>query len=84
LIGISDVLLWGVTLFVLARFGLLAVTATGMSTMFLQGFPVTTEPSAWYSGIGLTGVLLLLGLTVYAFYTSLGGQPLFGRVSLED
>jgi hypothetical protein len=48
------------------------------------GFPITTNLSAWYSGIGLVGLGLMLGLAVYAFHTSLGGQPLFGRASLED
>jgi predicted Ser/Thr protein kinase len=84
LIGIANVLAYGVTLFVLARFGLLAVVVSFAFGTILQWFPITTELSAWYFGIGLTGVLLLLGLTAYAFYTSLGGQPLFGRVSLED
>jgi hypothetical protein len=47
-------------------------------------FPVTMQLSAWYSGIGLAGLALLLALTIYAFHTSLGGQPLFGRASIED
>jgi len=84
LIGIADVLSYGAVLFVLARFGLLAVVVSFEFGTVLQWFPITTELSAWYSGIGMTGVCLLLGLTAYAFYTSLGGQPLFGRVSLED
>ena len=40
--------------------------------------------SARYSWMGLTGLALLLALAPYAFHTSLGGQPLFGRASLED
>ena len=40
--------------------------------------------SAWYSWMGLTGLALLLAFALYAFHTSLGGQPLFGRASLED
>jgi hypothetical protein len=47
-------------------------------------FPITTDLSAWYFGIGLTGLVLLLAFALYAFHTSLGGQPLFGRASLED
>jgi serine/threonine-protein kinase len=30
------------------------------------------------------GLALLLAFALYAFHTSLGGQPLFGRASLED
>jgi len=41
-------------------------------------------PSAWYFGTGITGQFLLLAFALYAFYTSLGGQPLFGRTSLDD
>ena len=49
-----------------------------------SAFPTTTKLSAWYSGIGLGGVLALLAFAFYAFHTSLGGQPMFGRASLED
>jgi hypothetical protein len=28
--------------------------------------------------------VLLFALAFYAFHTSLGGQPMFGRASLED
>jgi len=70
--------------FVVARCGFLALVVALQFSTVLQWFPITTDLSAWYSGIGLTGACLLLGLTVYGFYTSLGGQPLFGRVSLED
>jgi serine/threonine-protein kinase len=82
--GFFNALTWGTCLFVLVRFGLLATIVGVMLNILLVFLPITTELSAWYSGIGLTGLALLLGLTVYAFHTSLGGQPLFGRVSLED
>jgi serine/threonine-protein kinase len=82
--GIVDVVAWGISLFVLVRFGLLAAVAGFMVGIVLQSFPITPQLSAWYSGIGLTGLFLLLGLTAYALHTSLGGQPLFGRLSLED
>jgi hypothetical protein len=84
LYGIADVLAYGATVWVVARFGLLALVVALQVTTILQWFPITTDLSAWYAGIGLTGVCLLLGLTFYGFYTSLGGQPLFGRASLED
>ena len=49
-----------------------------------MSFPITTQLPAWYVGIGLTGIGLLLALTLYAFHTSLGGRPLFGRAILEE
>ena len=67
----------------LARFGLLALVVGFAFGGILDWFPIATDLSFWYSGIGLAGACLLLGLTVYGFYTSLGGQSPFGRVSLE-
>jgi len=70
--------------FVLVRFGLLTVTVQYAVYLLLLTFPITPQLSAWYSGIGIAGIVLLLGFAAYAFHTSLGGQPLFGGVSLED
>jgi hypothetical protein len=69
---------------IILRFGLLAIVAEQFFFSLLSLFPITTQMSAWYFGIGLTGLVILLALSLYAFHTSLGGQPLFGRVSLED
>jgi serine/threonine protein kinase len=72
-----------VILFIIFRFGLLACLATIVFYRLLLCFPITTQ-SIWYSGIGWTGLAILLALTLYAFHASLGGQPLFGLASLED
>jgi len=74
----------GLSLFIIFRFGLLALQASYLFFALLFIFPITTDLSAWYSGIGLTGLAILLAFAFYAFHTSLGGQPLFGRASLED
>ncbi len=85
LLGIIIEGLWSVILLLLlTRFGLLATAAALFFQSIFSCFPITTQLSAWYSGVGLAGSLLLLGLTLYAFHTSLGGQPLFGRAALED
>ena len=81
---VSNLVSFGAVLFVLVRFGLLAVVVSFAFGTILQWFPITTDLSAWYAGIGLAGVCLLLGLTAYGFYTSLGGQRLFGRLSIDD
>ena len=84
LTGTASALFYAAILFVLTRFGFLSVVASFAFVAIVLWFPITTHLAAWYSGIGMVGVLLLLGLTAYGFYTSLGGQPLFGRLSLED
>jgi len=77
-------LVWGVWAFVLVRFGLLAAMTSGFFANVFILFPITPQLSAWYSWIGLMGLVLLLGLTIYAFHTSLGGRPLFQTKLLED
>ncbi|MBZ5500239.1 MAG: hypothetical protein LAP85_27915 [Acidobacteriia bacterium] len=74
----------GVALFILKRFGLVANAAQTLFGSLLFGFPITTHLSAWYSGIGLKGLGLLLAMTLYAFHTSLGGRPLFSHAILKD
>jgi hypothetical protein len=81
---IPIVLAVGIIMFVLFRFGLLAFIASALFYSLLLAFPITAQFSAWYSKIGLTGLALLLAMALYAFHTSLGGQPLFGRAALED
>jgi hypothetical protein len=72
------------SVFVMLRFGLLALVANVVVFNILQNFPLTTQWSAWYSGIGLAGILLIAALALYGFYTSLGGRPAFGGAVLEE
>jgi serine/threonine-protein kinase len=74
----------GLLLFVWFRLGFLALSAALLGFRYLIVLPLTTQLSAWYSWIGLTGLTLFLAFVLYAFHTSLGGQPMFGRASLED
>jgi hypothetical protein len=80
---ILAVLLIGSLVFVLLRFGLLSLISSILFLLVSSKFPIT-QLSGWYSGIGLTGLAFLLAFALYAFHTSLGGQPMFGRASLED
>jgi len=70
--------------FLLIRFGLLALTASYTFCHLFYRFPITTQSSAWYSGIGLAGIILMLAFAAYAFHTSLGGRPMFQGKLLED
>jgi hypothetical protein len=83
-VQISLVLAAVVHVFVIFRFGILAWMVEQLFYNLLCLFPITMDLSAWYSGIGLTGLAILLALALYAFYASLGSRPMFGRASLED
>jgi len=74
-----------VTVLLLTRLGLLSVVVAHFFRLyFLDGFPLTTQGSAWYAGISLVGILLMAALTFYGFYTSLGSRPVFGSAVLEE
>jgi len=81
---IVNALEWGVSYFLLTRFGLLALTASYAFCNLFYRFPITLQLSAWHSGIGLAGVALMLAFAAYAFHTSLGGRPMFEAKLLED
>jgi hypothetical protein len=70
--------------FVMIRFGLLALVVNYVVFNILQHFPLTTQGSAWYAGIGLTGILLIAAMAFYGFYVSFGGRPVFGGAILEE
>ncbi len=69
---------------VLFRFGLLAVVISQFVIQILLQIPLTLDPSRWYFGHGMLGVAIVLGLAIYGFHTSLGGQKAFGGLSLEE
>jgi serine/threonine-protein kinase len=70
-------------LFVLMRFGVLGLVATFFVCKVIGTVPLATDFSAWYAGSALPALVAFLGLSIYGFYTSLGGQPLV-RTDLLD
>jgi serine/threonine protein kinase len=78
--AVAIALIAGAIFFLFLRFGLLSLIAGCFVALVYSAFPLT----AWNTGVGLTGLALLLAFALYAFHTSLGGQPIFGRASLED
>jgi hypothetical protein len=84
-VGLVGTLIFSsLAVFVMIRFGLLALVANWIVYNTLENYPLTTQWSAWYSGISLTGILLMASLAFYGFYTSLGGRPVFGGAVLEE
>ncbi len=78
------ILIFGIYVSVLVRFGLVALIATFLFGNFLSSFPITTQTSAWYAGIGFSGLFLLAAMTLYGFYVSLAGRPMFGAAALDE
>jgi hypothetical protein len=84
LFAVREVIINSLTVFLLVRFGVLAVMASFLFGVFLGNFPLTTDASAWYAGIGFAGILVMAAMAFYGFYTSLGGRPAFGGAALDD
>jgi protein kinase-like protein/zinc ribbon protein len=81
---VPRLILFGLSVFLLIRFGVLALVAANVFNVFLGSFPLTTNMSAWYADISLAGMLLMAAMAGYAFYISLGGRSPFGASELEE
>jgi hypothetical protein len=78
---------------VLLATGPLLITQVGLLAFVVGSFlwlpcmlflPVTLELSAWYAQPTWVFLLVVAGLTLYGFYVSLGGRPMFGEKLLEE
>ncbi len=74
------------TLLVVAvtRFSLIVALVALIFQHMIIFFPITTELSAWYATSYVMDLVVLVALTVFGFYTSLGGQPLVRGKLLGD
>lgn len=67
-----------------SRFGLLASVSYFLFFALCFQYPMTLNLSNWYAGSSLFALFVMLGLSGYGFYTSLGGQKLFTGKLLEE
>jgi serine/threonine-protein kinase len=72
------------SVFVLLRFGLLALLVEITVANALTRLPITLNPSDWYAARSVVVLLCLAGLATYGFRTSLQGRPLVRRTLVED
>ena len=64
-------------IFVLMRFGLLALMIAVFYGLLLDSFPITANLSAWYADASVFALLVAGGLAVYGFFIALAGRPLW-------
>lgn len=72
------------TLFVLYRYGLLALCSAVFVLHLWVFYPITTEIKAWYAFDFVVGAIICVALAVYGFYISLAGQSVLGGKLLKD
>ena len=71
---------WHVVFF---RFGWLPILVSTVCADSLQGFPLTTDLSAWYAHATILVSVFCLALTIYGFKVSLVGRPVFKDLLAE-
>jgi serine/threonine-protein kinase len=81
---IASILITFTVVTVVARFGLLATMAHQLFFFLAMMYSLTTDFSAWYVPSMIFALAVAVGLAVYGFYISLGGQSLFGDRLLND
>jgi hypothetical protein len=80
---VFSAIVWLSIVFVLRRFGLLALVVGLVVQNVLVVFPVTSHFSRWYASAGLTGILAIAVLAVYGLRTALAGQSVFSAAALD-
>jgi len=67
-----------------SRFGLLATIVYFLFFWLSFGYPVTLDLSNWYAGNSLFAIGVMVALSAYGCYTSLGGQKVFSGKLLKE
>ena len=70
--------------FVLYRYGLLALAFALFVSHLFVFFPMTSDFTAWYATDFIISLVICIALAVYGFYISLGGQPVFKSGLLQE
>ena len=73
-----------ILIFLLYRYGLLALCAAVFIVHLWVFFPVTTELRAWYATDFVIGAAICVAIAAYACYVSMAGQPILGGKLLDD
>ena len=67
-----------VLMFVLLRFGLVAIMAAACFINSIDAITLGGDWKTWYAPAGLATVTMLLGIAVFGFWRSLGQRELIG------
>ena len=72
-----------VYLYILYRFGLVALTVLFFVGQLADNMPLASPLSAWYTEGGLVAMVTILAVAFYGFYVSRAGKPVFGTSALD-
>jgi serine/threonine protein kinase len=80
----TQVVINAVWVFIMMRFGLIALAVALFVWMFCSVFPLTLDVSAWYIEHSCAVLAVFAAVVLYAFRKSLGGRPLIAPSRLDD
>ncbi|HEX7772280.1 MAG TPA: hypothetical protein VF435_07645, partial [Pyrinomonadaceae bacterium] len=83
-VWVASIIVSVIIVIMVARLGLLATMVAQFCFLLTAFYPMTTDFSAWYASSTVFALTIVLGLAIYGFYTSLGGQRVFGGKLLND
>ena len=63
-------------LFVLLRFGMLAVMLATFYILLLRSYPITADLQVWYAGSSLFAMFVAAALAIFGYVTAAGGRSL--------
>jgi serine/threonine-protein kinase len=78
-VGLLYLVATAVLIFVLLRLGLVATIAAAFFIDAVNAMPLGTDWSAWYVPASIATLLLLVGISVFAFWRSLGERALIAE-----
>ncbi len=73
---------WSILLFVLLRFGLLAMTASFFFLYVLQTWPILLDSTSWMAGASWTAGAVLTAVALIAMLGACGGARAFKRIAV--
>jgi hypothetical protein len=79
----GEILVYAIAAFSIVRFGLVTLAVAVFVADALGDLPVTADFSRWYASTTLMVPAIILGLTIWAFYTAMAGQKLIKGDLLE-
>jgi serine/threonine-protein kinase len=79
----QDVVVVGMALLLLVRFGLLALLVAFSLNNVLQAYPLTGHFSEWYAQPTIVVFLLISALGIFGFYTATAGKSRLGNISFD-
>jgi len=81
---VTHVAMFTLLIVAVMRFSMIVAIVALIFQHMIVFFPITTELNAWYATSYVLDLIVLLALTAFGFYTSLGGQPLVRGRLLGD